>query len=102
MNNELLNKLIFLKEKYLSDGFIVIGYFGSYSRNENTDNSDIDILYCFSEDFHKKYIGWDVYTRLEEIELDFENQLGCKVDFANRDALNEVSRKYILPEVNYV
>jgi predicted nucleotidyltransferase len=39
----ILNYLTDVKEKYMQEGIIIKALFGSYSRNEATKNSDIDI-----------------------------------------------------------
>lgn len=60
-----------------------IGIFGSYSRDENTENSDIDILYSFEE-----AIG---LFKLIRIKDDLEQKLNKKVDL--------VSEKYAHPKL---
>ncbi len=60
-----------------------IGIFGSYSRGENTENSDIDILYSFEE-----AIG---LFKLINIKGDLELKLNKKVDL--------VSEKYTHPKL---
>jgi uncharacterized protein len=99
-----LNKLIHkkiqtLKSKYEPEGFIILGIFGSFVRNEETDNSDIDILYEINDTFLKKYIGWDSFIRLDEIKKEISRELLHKIDMADKNALNNVARKYIIPEV---
>jgi len=102
MNKTILNKITKLKKKYEPAGFIVLGFFGSYARGEETPESDIDILYEMTDKFYQKYPGWDIVPVLEDIEKDFAKSLGRKVDMANKNALNEIGEKYILPEVKYV
>jgi hypothetical protein len=79
----------------LSDRFSVerIGYFGSYSRNEQTEKSDIDILVDF-----RKPIGWEFFD-LQEL---LENELKTKVDLVSIKALKEQLKDTILKEVVYV
>ncbi|MDR2206499.1 MAG: nucleotidyltransferase domain-containing protein [Flavobacteriaceae bacterium] len=60
-----------------------IGIFGSYSRGENSENSDVDILYQF-----KNVIGLFSLMKLKE---DLEKKLNKKVDL--------VSEKYIHPKM---
>lgn len=60
-----------------------IGIFGSYSRGENTEESDIDILYSF-----EKPIG---LFKLIGIKDDLEQKLNKKVDL--------VSEKYAHPKL---
>ncbi|MFH0975424.1 MAG: nucleotidyltransferase domain-containing protein [Spirochaetota bacterium] len=102
MNTTVINKIKNLKSKYEPEGFIILGVFGSYVRGEETENSDIDILYEMTDSFYKKYPGWDVIPVIEQIEKEFKKELGMEIDLANKNALNEIGKKYILPEVMYV
>jgi len=102
MNNEIIKKIQLLKQKYSSEGFIVLGIFGSYARGEETEQSDIDILYELTESFYKKYPGWNVFPVIDKIGNEIKNELKRKIDLANKNALNEIGKKYILPEVFYV
>ena len=79
----------------LSDRFSVkrIGYFGSYSRNEQTEESDIDILVEF-----RKPVGWEFFDLQEFLE----NELKLKVDLVSSQALKEQLRDSILKQVQYV
>lgn len=79
----------------LSDKYSVIriGYFGSYSRNEQTENSDIDILVEFG-----KPIGWDFF----DLQDMLENELKLKVDLVSHKALKEQLKDTILHQVKYV
>lgn len=79
-----------LSEKY---SVIRIGYFGSYSRNEQTKESDIDILVEFG-----KPIGWDFFD-LQEL---LENELKIKVDLVSNKAIKEQLKETILSQVKYV
>ena len=70
-----------------------IGYFGSYSRNEQTKNSDIDILVYF-----RKPIGWDFFD-LQDLP---EKELKLKVDLVSAKALKQQLKESILKSVKYV
>ncbi len=91
---EIENKLKELKpvlyKKYFVDK---IGYFGSYSRNEQNENSDIDILVSF-----KKPLGWEFFD-LQEL---LEDELKIKVDLISEKALKKQLRQIILKNVKYV
>lgn len=80
---------------YLSRKYNVsrIGYFGSFSRNEQTEESDIDILVEFS-----KPIGWDFFD-LKDL---LEKELGVKVDLVSTKALRKQLRDSILDQTRYV
>jgi predicted nucleotidyltransferase len=71
-----------------------IGVFGSVARDEQTEQSDIDLLVEFS-----RPVGFVTFMRLEEYLSD---RLGKKVDLVTPDALKPVIRQDVLREVIYV
>jgi predicted nucleotidyltransferase len=79
----------------LSDRFHVssIGYFGSYSKNEQNELSDLDLLVEFNQP-----MGWDFFT----LEHFLEQSLGLKVDLVTRNALKERIKESILNQVKYI
>jgi uncharacterized protein len=79
-----------LSRKYFVDR---IGYFGSYSRNEQNEDSDIDIIVSF-----RKPLGWEFFD-LQEL---LENELDIKVDLVSEKALKSQLRQVILNNVTYV
>ena len=54
------------------DGFLILGIFGSYARDENTPSSDVDILYDTDVDFFKRYGGFGSFVKLDEIKESLE------------------------------
>jgi predicted nucleotidyltransferase len=88
------NKLKDLKP-VLSDKYSVekIGYFGSYSRNEQTEKSDIDILIEF-----RKPLGWDFF----DLQDFLERELKIKVDLVSVKALKEQLKDAILKQARFV
>lgn len=71
-----------------------IGVFGSYTRGQQGDQSDIDILVSFS-----KPIGFIKFMRLEFYLTEL---LGRKVDLVTKDSLKPHIGKVILRETQYV
>lgn len=102
MDKNIIEKLIKIKKSHEKLGFIILGIFGSYIRNEEQIDSDLDILYELTEDFYRKYPGWEMIPILTEIEHQCSKELGIKPDLVNKNALSEVSKKHILEEVFYV
>jgi len=103
MNNNILNNLKTLKEKYKESGFFIIGVFGSYARNEETKNSDIDILYNLDKKFVNTYGGWGSVSKLDSIKTEIKNILNIKsVDLASSDNNSKVFQKTIREELIYV
>jgi len=64
---------------------IRIGIFGSYARNEETENSDIDILVKF-----KKGI---TLLQLIRLENELSEKLGIKVDLVTEGAVTNIKLK---------
>jgi len=69
-----------------------IGIFGSYVRNEQKEDSDIDIIVEFSGPVGFQFIDLKLY--LEEI-------LNSKVDLVTPNALKPQIKEQILREVSY-
>ncbi|HEX9667809.1 MAG TPA: nucleotidyltransferase family protein [Thermodesulfobacteriota bacterium] len=81
---------------YLSKTYNVknLGLFGSYSREEQTPESDIDILVEF-----EKPIGFFNFIELEDYLTD---KLGAKVELVTGDALKPMIRSYVMENIVYV
>ncbi len=71
-----------------------IGVFGSYSRNEQREDSDVDILVEF-----ERPVGMITFIRLQEY---LEELLGVKVDLVTKGGLKRRIRERILKEVRYI
>jgi uncharacterized protein len=77
-------------------GIKSIGLFGSYARDEQTENSDIDILIDFEpekENFDNYMAVYDIIERL------FKNQ---RVEIVTKNGLSPYIGPKILNEVKYV
>ena len=68
-----------------------LGLFGSYVRQENRPDSDLDVLVTFSET--------PSLLRLIELEDHLSDILGVKVDLVMRDALKPEIGRRVLAEV---
>ena len=71
-----------------------IGVFGSVARDEQTIQSDIDLLVEFS-----KPVGFVTFMRLENF---LSKRLGKQVDLVTSDSLKPLIRQDVLSEVIYV
>jgi predicted nucleotidyltransferase len=80
-----------LRKKY---GIREIGIFGSYAREENKKNSDIDILVEI-----EKPMGFFAFIGLERY---LSELLGAKVDLVTKKALKPHIGRRILAEVIFV
>ncbi|MBM2826313.1 MAG: polymerase beta domain protein region [Dehalococcoidia bacterium] len=85
------NNISFLRSTYNVD---TIGVFGSVSRGEDRESSDVDILVEFS-----KPLGMFKFIELEEY---LSKLIGKNVDLVTKKALKPAIREGILQEVFYV
>ena len=78
----------------LSDKYEVerIGYFGSFSRGDHSEDSDVDILVEF-----RRPLGWAFFD-LKDL---LEKELQRKVDLVSSKALKEQLRDDILRQTRY-
>ncbi|MGB3534806.1 MAG: nucleotidyltransferase family protein [Microcoleaceae cyanobacterium] len=83
----------FIQEKYRVK---TLGVFGSYSRREQKEASDVDILVEFQPDFR---LGLLTFCQLED---DLSQQLGLKVDLVMKKGLKPRIGQRILREVIYI
>ena len=93
--DKIIEKLKELKPELEENYFVnEIGIFGSYARNEQTNDSDIDILIDFKD-------GMDLFKLAHLINWlcdIFEK----KVDITNKKTLRPIIGKQILSEVIYI
>jgi hypothetical protein len=92
---EELKKIIDSHKYELTQKFKVkkIAIFGSCAKNEQTDQSDVDILVEFEEPVGLLFVHLADF--LEEI-------LGTKVDLLTPDAIKPNRHKYIMEGLSYV
>jgi uncharacterized protein len=87
---ELSNKDIIMIKDYFQDKPVLRAYlFGSFSRNEASKDSDIDILVELD---YTKHIGMSFVN----MKLDLEDKLHKKVDLISSNAISQ----YIYPFIN--
>ncbi len=86
MSEETVNKI----RKFFKDKPVIKAYlFGSYARNEQDENSDIDILVELD---HTNPIGLKFVSMIR----DLENILGKKVDLVSSGGIS----KYLKPSID--
>ena len=95
--NEIIN---YLQEQqpyfYNTFGIKFIGLFGSFSRGDETDESDIDILYDIEKD---KKLSMFKYLK---IASQLENFFHKKIDLVRVDTLKPTVKKYVEKDLIYV
>lgn len=99
--NELIYKLKNVKDVYGAEGLIIKGLFGSYSRGEANENSDVDVLIEATPEFANKY-GFKSIQRLNEIANELSVIFGKNVDLADSTGMGETGKKFILDRAIYV
>ena len=100
--NELLKKLKKYKEIFKKDGILLLGFFGSFARDEQKEDSDIDILIEITPKFLKTYQGFRGFSKLEEIKKILEDDFDLSVDIVDKKGLLQHNNKYILESAVYV
>jgi len=88
MNKETIIEKIRIQYPYLRSEYGVkrIGLFGSYSKDEQTENSDIDIIAEFEKPIGLKFIEFTNYL---------ENILGKKTDVLTPEGVKAITVKRI-------
>ncbi|WP_036096438.1 nucleotidyltransferase family protein [Leptospira weilii] len=77
-----------------SFGIESIGIFGSVARNENNQESDLDVLVNFREG----QLTLDSYM---DLKFYLENLFNCKVDLVTKSSIKPYFKEKILQEVVY-
>ena len=82
-------------ERLSSLGVTELGLFGSVVRDEDENESDIDVLVGFKK-------GEKSFRNFLEVSDLLEKQLGCAVDLVTREGLSPYIGPKILRETEYV
>jgi predicted nucleotidyltransferase len=102
MNKEMiLNYLTSIKAKYQDEGFLIKALFGSYSRDEASVESDVDILVEATPKFANHY-GFGAIARIKEIQAELSKALGIKVDLTDSTGISKTGKKFIIDRAIYV
>lgn len=96
IKENILNTLKFHKPKLLKFGVQSVGLFGSYSRNEQTHKSDIDLFVDFEPEKENFDNLMAVYDLFEDI---FKNE---RIEVVTKNGLSKYIGPKILNEVMYV
>ena len=99
--NDLLQRLLILKPVLQKEGFSIVGIFGSYAREEQTQHSDIDILYTLVDpcQFSKRHGGFGAFSKIRETKEFLAKEFGKDVDFVDVSSLSRTGKKYILKDL---
>ncbi|MEK7587192.1 MAG: nucleotidyltransferase domain-containing protein [Patescibacteria group bacterium] len=88
---EIKNKVTPILQEY---GIKKASVFGSFSREENRSDSDVDLLVELG-----KPLGLFAYSKLIRL---MEESLGHRVDLVTNKSLNRFVRPYVLPELKII
>ena len=95
MNAQLiLQKLQSNEDKIQEYGVKNIGLFGSYTTNEQSEGSDIDILVEFEQ-------GKKTFDNYMDLKFYLEELFECKVDLVIFEVIKPALKKQILESVQY-
>jgi len=97
----ILKYLTSVKTKYQEEGFLIKALFGSYSRDEANESSDVDILVEATPEFASRY-GFAAISRIQEIQLELSHALGLRVDLADSTGMGKTGKKFIIDRAIYV
>jgi predicted nucleotidyltransferase len=94
MNKSEVQRMINEHKAFLTETYSVekIGLFGSFARNENTEDSDIDLLVEF-----KRPVGFEFVELKDYLESIFKKP----VDLVTVNALKPYMRDQVLNEVQF-
>lgn len=81
------------QDKIKSFGVKRLGIFGSVARDEQTENSDVDVLVELEKETFRGYMG---------LLLFLEDLFGRKVDLAIKDSIKPRIKDRVLSETIYV
>ena len=93
---DIFQTIIDNKEAIKNFGVTEIGLFGSYVRDEQTDESDIDILVDYKKEKKTLRNFFDFCDLMEKLFVEL------KIDVVSKKGLSEFIGPYILKEVEYV
>jgi uncharacterized protein len=94
MDNKIIGLIRKHKKELKKTGIKTIGLFGSYSRNENTEESDVDLILEFEEgtkSFHNYMEACDILQKI----------IQKKLDIVTPESVSPYIKPYIDKEVVY-
>ena len=98
----IINILRELQPSFQKEGVNLLGFFGSYSRDEAKKDSDIDILIETTPKFLKNNIGLKAFSKLNELKLILINKFEKNIDIVDKQGLLDHQNTYILNKAIYV
>ena len=100
--NTILTTLQDMQPAFKKEGVNLLGLFGSYSRDEAREDSDIDILIETTSEFSKMNRGFSAYSKLNELKTLLQDTFDRDVDIVDKQGLLDHNNTYILNKTIYV
>ncbi|MEA3554404.1 MAG: nucleotidyltransferase domain-containing protein [Campylobacterota bacterium] len=100
--SSILSKLKELQPIFKKEHVNLLGLFGSYSRNEAKEDSDIDILIETTPEFLKNNRGFSAFSKLDELRDILKQSLGKNIDIVDKQCLLDYGNTFILKKTIYV
>ncbi len=96
-SNEILHYL-FTNKKRLEQEYhlIKIGIFGSFARDEQTNNSDIDVIVEFEDNTS------NLYELKQRLRNEIQSRFNLSVDICREKDIKKIFKQQILSEARYV
>ncbi len=95
-NGMIINYLKEHKNEYTDMGIDIIGIFGSYAKDTNSRNSDIDILYDTKQGIT------NLYEKKQLLKEELEKVFNTRIDLASKKYLKSYAKDEILEDLVYV
>ena len=90
--NYLSNNKQLFKQKF---NIIKIGIFGSFARNEQSENSDIDIIFEMPRGTE------DIYNKKQELKILLKEHFNREIDICRERAIKPLFRELIFKDAIY-
>ncbi len=102
--NQIITVLSELKQTLVSEGFEIVGIFGSFARGEADEFSDVDIAYRLDRKRFTNYYpdGFSKLLRIEAIQKSLETLLRKRIDLVSLQSSNQEMTQSMLKEMIYV
>ena len=96
--SSILLKLKEIQPIFEKEDIKLLGLFGSYSRDEAREDSDIDLLIETTPEFLNRYKGFKAHLKLDELKDIFKKE----IDIVDKQGLIDHNNRYILNQAIYV
>jgi uncharacterized protein len=100
--SSILLKLKEIQPIFEKEDIKLLGLFGSYSRDEAREDSDIDLLIETTPEFLNRYKGFKAHLKLDELKDELKDIFKKEIDIVDKQGLIDHNNTYILNQAIYV